>query len=376
MNYRSTEEVQLDINVYEAAKRRIRWCFENFDEVVVNYSGGKDSMVVALICKEVMDELGITKPLTVVFFDEEFVYPETLEAVDAMFKLPWVKGYSLCIPMEYQLTLPDGTEKSFRLWEEDGRKLLREFPKNAVRTEKHYEMTEGEKAVADMLFGDQKGKRVVQLLGLRAQESITRRSTIYQRYKAGMFCFVRNSKVINIGIATPIYDWKTEDVFYYIKNQDVLKLNKLYFLEMLARKPLRVSPPIHSKSRLNLEKIKIENPFFYEMLLKVFPSIDTTARYAPSLAQYADYDTLLEKYGCTVRGIKRFCVEQVKEDLRPYALRALKQFIRDYMEFDRYAKYGHTYDSAIRHCFIEIAKGNYGKTIMLRNATKGKSVVS
>jgi predicted phosphoadenosine phosphosulfate sulfurtransferase len=370
MNYRSTEEVPLDINVYEAAKQRIKWCFENFDEVVVNYSGGKDSMVVALLAKEVMDDLKIKKKLKVVFFDEEFVYPETIEAVEAMFKLPWVEGFSLCIPMEYQLTLPDGTEKSFRLWTEDGRKLLRDYPMNALKTDKHYEMTEGEKAVAELLFGDQKGKRIVQLLGLRAQESITRRSTIYQRYKAGMFCFMRNSKVININIGTPIYDWKTEDVFYYIKNQDVLKLNKLYFLEMLAKKPLRVSPPIHSKSRLNLEKIKIENPFFYEMLLKVFPSIDTTARYAPSLAQYADYDTLLARYGADIRGIKKFILAQVKEDLRPYALKALKQFMRDYMEFDRYTKYGHTYESAVRHCFIEIAKGNFGKTVMLRNAAK------
>lgn len=336
----------MDANVYQAARARIKWLFENFDEVVCNYSGGKDSMVTALLCKEVMDELGIDKKLKVVFFDEEFVYPETLEAVDAMFALDWVDGHRLCLEMEYQLTLPDGVEQSFRLWDKS-RVLVRDMPPDAQIGARTYEMTEGEQAVMDILFPlpSDKGKRIVQLLGIRAQESITRRSTILQRWRAGVFCFLRKSKVLNISIAAPIYDWRVEDVLFYIKNQEVLKLNKLYFIEMIARKPLRVSPPIHSKSRLYLEKIKIENPSFYEMLLKVFPDLDTTARYTNSLAQYNDYDGTIKRYGNTIRGVKAYILENIKTDLQPFALDALRRFIRDYVTYDRYLKYGHTYES-------------------------------
>jgi predicted phosphoadenosine phosphosulfate sulfurtransferase len=368
-NYRATYQQELDINVYEAAKRRIKFCYENFDEVLINYSGGKDSMVVVLLAYEVMQELGITDKVKVVFYDEEFVYPETLEAVEAMFKLPFVEGYRLCIPMEYELTLPDGSEQSFRLWTPEGRTLLRPIPEGSLTTEKLYEMTEGEKAVADLIFNkpEDKGKRIVQLLGIRAQESITRRSTILQRAGSGIMCFLRKSKVLNIAMAAPIYDWVVEDVFYYIKNQDHLALNKLYFLQMIAKKPLRVTPPIHSKSRMNLEKIKVENPSFYEMLLRVFPSIDTTGRYVKSLSQYSSYDQTIEKHGLSIRGIKSYIVENISDELQLFALKALKQFIRDYMEFDRYRKYGFTYDEAVRVCFVDIMKGNYGKTIMLRN---------
>lgn len=365
------------MNVYQAARQRVKWCFENFDEVVVTYSGGKDSMVVCLLAKEVMDELGLDKRLKVVFYDEEFVYPETLEAIDAMFSLPWVDGYRLCMPMEYQLTLPDGSEHSFRLWDET-RGLLRPFPERAVRTTKHYSMTEAEVAVSEMIFSEaDKGKRIVLMMGIRAQESITRRSTILQKWKAGPFCFIRKSKVLNIAMASPVYDWRTEDIFFYIKNQDVLKLNKLYFLEMLAKKPLRTSPPIHSKARLHLEKIKIENPHFYEMLLKVFPSIDTTARYAGALAQYADHDATIAKYGCSVRGIKNYILKNIKGDLQPFALASLKQFLRDYVEYDRYTKYGHSYESAVKKCFVAILKGDYGKTIMLNNVVqkKGRAII-
>ena len=45
-------------NVYEASKRRIRELFEDFPNVVVAFSGGKDSVVVFHLALEVAEELG------------------------------------------------------------------------------------------------------------------------------------------------------------------------------------------------------------------------------------------------------------------------------------------------------------------------------
>ena len=33
----------LDVNVYEAVNERIKYVFENFDNIYVSFSGGKDS---------------------------------------------------------------------------------------------------------------------------------------------------------------------------------------------------------------------------------------------------------------------------------------------------------------------------------------------
>ena len=37
-------------NVFEAAKERIKWIFDNFENVSVSVSGGKDSSVVFDLC--------------------------------------------------------------------------------------------------------------------------------------------------------------------------------------------------------------------------------------------------------------------------------------------------------------------------------------
>lgn len=364
-------EEPLEVNVLVAAKERIRWCFKTFDEVVLNFSGGKDSMVLALLTQEVMEELGIPQ-VKAVFYSEEIVFPEIEEVVERLFSFPWIDGYHLCPRMLCELTLPDGEIKRFRSWE-DGREHFRPLPKRAILLSEEYTMYDMEQAVREHVVKN-KGKTVVQLLGVRAQESSSRRATILQGYQRGAFCFLLNSSAIGTRLAEPIYDWKTEDVFKFLQGKrSVLPLSDSYRAAMLTKRPLRASMPLHGAQTRNLASLKQQSPLFYEKLVAFLPEVGLVSGYTKDAVHSGDYDSLIAPFGgLTIRGMKKYIVAKVKPEEKIFALNMLKQFMRDYIEFDRYAKYGHTRESALKVCFREIVKRHYVKTIMLGNKATSK----
>ena len=60
-------------NVYEASLDRIRYLYETFDDVVVSFSGGKDSTAMLLCCIDVATEIN-RLPVKAVFYDEEAIH--------------------------------------------------------------------------------------------------------------------------------------------------------------------------------------------------------------------------------------------------------------------------------------------------------------
>ncbi len=73
-------EIYLQKNVYEAAKERVAFVYDNFKNVVVNFSGGKDSTVVLNIALEVAKEKG-RLPVNLFFFDQEAEWEHNIEYI-------------------------------------------------------------------------------------------------------------------------------------------------------------------------------------------------------------------------------------------------------------------------------------------------------
>lgn len=67
-------------DVYTAAKDRIRHMYDRFDNVVVSFSGGKDSTCVLHLTHEVAKEID-RLPVHVTFWDEEAIPYETEDYV-------------------------------------------------------------------------------------------------------------------------------------------------------------------------------------------------------------------------------------------------------------------------------------------------------
>ena len=68
---------EIDRNVYDLALERIRRTYDIFDNVVVMFSGGKDSTVCLNLTLQIAKERN-KLPLDVYFFDEEAI-PYTFE---------------------------------------------------------------------------------------------------------------------------------------------------------------------------------------------------------------------------------------------------------------------------------------------------------
>lgn len=159
-------------NVYEAAKERLRWIFQEFQgrNIVVSFSGGKDSTVILNLTKEVMDELGIKK-IPVFFCDQEVESPQTIEYVREVMNLPWVEPYWIQSPFQ---EWNSSAGKWFNVWGK-GEKWCREKEPNNPYTDIEYDKTKHFKEVLHSMLKYHFGEDYVNLGGVRIEESPARR---------------------------------------------------------------------------------------------------------------------------------------------------------------------------------------------------------
>lgn len=90
--------IYLPRNVYDEALDRIRWIFDEFPNVVVTVSGGKDSTVCFNLAMQVAREKG-RLPLKVLWFDQEAEWQATVDEIKKMMYHPDVEPWWFQIPI-------------------------------------------------------------------------------------------------------------------------------------------------------------------------------------------------------------------------------------------------------------------------------------
>lgn len=208
------KRIESDINVLDAAKQRIRNIFANGCKVYLSFSSGKDSLCLSsltydLICAGEIDP----RLLTVIFIDEEGLYPSMVEAAERwrrIFMSVGVKFLWFCLPFK-QVSVIDhlSASESWITWEPGKEDVwIREPPPYAIM-ESPYLQRPGQmnyQKFCERAFADG-----VQMVGLRTVESLTR-----------LQCIARTDmRRMSQGKAYPIYDWKDPDVWLYIKERNL-----------------------------------------------------------------------------------------------------------------------------------------------------------
>lgn len=266
-------------NVLDAALDRIRHLFSIADCYTVCMSGGKDSTTVLNLSLQVARELG-RLPLEVVILDEEIIDPDTIAYCEKLLGNPELSVRWLCVNLKH--TLRAKARSWWTTWEEEARDVwARPMPPQAVS---HITGLKGpaeyRQIVNAYYFNDLgwRGKDLVQVTGVRIQESLNRARALrqsgnyYARQDGGEF------------YAKPIYDWKTIDVWRFI-NEHHLGYSEVYNKMWLAGFSLikqRVAVWGNVASSREARFYQEFYPDFYAMALRRLPELAPMARYGNS----------------------------------------------------------------------------------------------
>lgn len=266
--------IYLKDNVLEAARKRLRWVFDEFPNVVVGFSGGKDSTVVLNLALEVAKERKIDR-LPVMFLDQEAEWQATVDYVREVMGNPRVKPYWLQVPILIENSTSQN-DPFLTCWE-PGKEWIRpqepdSIKENILGTMNFYTaFAQFPKAY----FGDAPTAIVG---GVRAEESPARllAMTAYETYKGETWGKQLSTKLPHFTFY-PIYDWSFTDVWHAIESHG-WKYCRLYdqmYQHGVEIKGMRVSNVHHETATKTLTYLQEIEPQTWNAVTRRLQGINT-----------------------------------------------------------------------------------------------------
>jgi len=231
-----------NIDVVTAAHKRVRNIFDSGRHVIMSFSGGKDSICLAnVVYEEIQAGYIDPKQLSVLFVDEEAMYPDVIRLVEKWrkaFMLLGSKFYWLCIEVKHFNCFNNlSNDESFICWDRNkAGSWVRPMPKVAMRDFPQFEtktqFQPGKESYQQLLMRATKNE--INIVGLRVAESVQRLYSFAQKTKA-------NKQDTNYYY--PIYDWKDNDVWLYLKGKALdFPIEYLYMWQVgIPKRALRIS---------------------------------------------------------------------------------------------------------------------------------------
>jgi predicted phosphoadenosine phosphosulfate sulfurtransferase len=240
-------------NVYDASIKRIENLFDEFEEIVVGFSGGKDSTVTLHLALEIAEKRD-RLPLKVLFIDQEAEWQGTIDYVK---KIMYDKRVE---PLWFQMPIvitnnASSKERYSYCWDikKENQWLHKKDPisikENIYGTDRFHD-----------LFGaifkvDFKDKKTCYLAGVRTQEAPKRLMSLTSAltYKDITWGKKLNEKLGHYTFY-PIYDWEISDIWKYIydNNIEYCKIYDEMYKHGVSTRDMRISNLHHETSIQNL----------------------------------------------------------------------------------------------------------------------------
>lgn len=269
-------------DVITAAKERIAYLFDNYDNIQLSFSGGKDSTCLFHLLNAEAKKRN--RKFYVYFQDQEAEYQGTIDMVK------WAMSQPNVIPLWYQvpifMTNACSQEQLFLwAWGENENWVREKDPLSIHHIDEKYPKR-------FYKFNDWVGRKLakipgksVSVIGLRAEESPDRRMVMFG--EDNTLFWMRRKR--NPNRAYPIIDWSFTDVWKFLIDNK-LKYNvvydKMYMLGVPLRQ-MRVSNLIHEKAYRCLTELQELEPETYNKLELRLKGVHCASIYAKERLVYS-----------------------------------------------------------------------------------------
>jgi predicted phosphoadenosine phosphosulfate sulfurtransferase len=274
-----------DQNVLDAARERLHYVFEEFDHVYLSVSAGKDSSVMMQLARQIAENHGDS--FDVLFVDLEAQYKATIDHMNTLLEdsehvLNDV--YWCCLPLSLRNAVSQ-IQPKWTCWNAKKRdKWVREMPDHDfILTEddnpfaffdpkiEFEEFIDGFAAWYDETHDGTTAAGIA----IRSDESLNRfrslTSDTKQRHDGKNWTTRVNVDDEYLGVYNvyPIYDWRTEDVWGYVSQED-LPYNQVYeemWKNGMSIHEARICQPFGDDQRNGLDQYRAIEPETWEKLL-------------------------------------------------------------------------------------------------------------
>ncbi|MEI8244615.1 MAG: DUF3440 domain-containing protein [Lentisphaerota bacterium] len=319
-------------NVYEAALKRIEFIFNEFEQIIISFSGGKDSGVMLNLVLDYARKNNCLHKIGIYHMDYEAQYQMTTDYVTRTFENlpPEVTKYWICLPVKAQCS----TSMFQTFWQpwkiEDKGIWCRPLPKNCISEANFalgfdYEISDYDfnlkfaKAIA-------KNKKTCFLIGIRTQESLHRYKAVNKfsdknEYQGKNYTSKISDNCYN---AYPLYDWLVDDV--WIANAkfgyDYNRLYDLMYKAGLKPNQMRVASPFNDCAAESLKLYKVIDPNNWGKLIGRVNGVNFTGIYGGTAAM--GWNSITKPAHFTWKQYMYFLLDTLPEKTKQNYMRKLK----------------------------------------------------
>jgi predicted phosphoadenosine phosphosulfate sulfurtransferase len=330
----------LGINVFDAAKKRIEYTFDNFDKICVSFSGGKDSTVMLHM---VMDEaIKRNQKIAVMFIDLEGQYKLTIDHVQMCYDMykNYIEPYWICLPIHLRNAV-SVFETHWKCWDKQAEDTwVRPFPKKCIIENDYFPFfhdgMEFEEFVPEFAKWYAKEKTLGVFVGIRTDESLNRFRTIASKTKVTFngqqFTTLVIEQCYNI---YPIYDWKTSDLWIYHAKFSDKPHNRLYDLMYkagLTINQMRICQPYGDDQRRGLWLFHLIEPETWAKVVARVNGANSGALYVNESGNINGYRKVTKPNGHDWKSFANLLIDSMPPKTKLHYQNKISVFVQYWIE--------------------------------------------